>query len=156
MFRLFVAIDDLKGERCPGEERCTILHPGLELEQELEEERARAIAEGVEVDQEEYEESIFTPTLDLEPSKACPTCYLFKTKPGNEPLAIQAALYWATEHDKKRRMGYTPKDRNELTPAQWAAWNGLDSGRSRWEEVLNRRLRQEAEQRALSNQGRGR
>lgn len=145
MFRLLKAIDNLKGERCPGEDRCTILHPGLEEAEEIEAERARLEAEGVEV--VEVEESIFTPSLDLDPQATCPGCYLFATKPGREPLAIQAALYWATEHDRKRRTGYTPRHKDELTALQWAAWHGLDGGRARWEEVVTKRMRDEAEQR---------
>lgn len=64
----------------------------------------------------------------------CPICPLYATKPENTPLHIAAARYFAMEHEEEVANGLRLKDKDDLTPLQWAAVRGLSRGRSRFEE----------------------
>lgn len=83
------------------------------------------------------------PTTDEEgsPIGGCP---LLKTKPGSEPASIAWSLNRANQIERRAKMGRRINQLNELTPMEWAAGEGLQVGHQRWQEVLDQRMKEKA------------
>jgi hypothetical protein len=69
-----------------------------------------------------------------DPDETCPECPLFRTKPGREPQYVTHALAYAMMMERRQKAGFRINDPNMLKPLQWAAVEGLQMGRSKWEE----------------------
>jgi hypothetical protein len=80
-----------------------------------------------------------------DPEVECPQCPLRPTKPGTEPPGVAWALSVANAWDRKKEMGFVITDLNTLTPMEWAAREGLESGRTKWRNVVNKRNLEAAE-----------
>lgn len=84
-------------------------------------------------------------TGEISADLVCPQCPLFRTKPGNEPLRIAVAKYFAMEHEEEVNNGYRFGSPDALTPLQWASVRGLSRGRAKFDEWLDARRKSEAE-----------
>lgn len=96
---------DLKGERCPGEEKCKVT-PWKPLNQ----------ARGA------------------DPATVCPGCRLYSTKPGQQPRDLVDAISTGLRLDNLKECGATFAYPDGLTAYEWACLQGLNAGRAAWTE----------------------
>jgi hypothetical protein len=109
----------LKGERCPGEEKCSS-SPLMPL--------FRRPEEPIE--------------------KVCGGCRLRETKPGMQPIDLSNAIAVGLELETLKESGATFVYPDSLNSYQWACLKGLKLGRAVYQEQDAKQRTQEAERRA--------
>ena len=116
--------EELKGERCPGEERC----------------------------RNTFGKPLFI-QRHSEPEAVCPGCRFYETKPGMQPRHMVDAVNTALELDTVKECGGTFAYPDALTPYQWACLKGLHAGRGAHQERESIKRRREMEKQSTGGGG---